>query len=162
MKSLSILGFLSTTASAYQEDEISFFGKTNHGRVENRNEEQVMLSQIKTLAVQGVKRELSSKLDQNESILGWLPAITDLVTDISPIDSIIPDVPNRETWFDAINPFPSTTSIKTTAECGVCRWGTWVLRETLGNIVVHEALVGAGRALCPFFIGEAGFVRATC
>ena len=91
-----------------------------------------------------------------------LPDITNLVSDISGSGSVIPDMPTQENFFDAIKPFPSSTSIRTSAECGVCRWGTWIIRETLGNRVTHEFLVGAGRALCPFFIGEAGFVRATC
>jgi hypothetical protein len=82
--------------------------------------------------------------------------MNDVLAEIS-TSSIIPAMPDREQVFNAINPFPKTYSIKTTAECGVCRWGTWVAREILGNPLTHEVLVGGGRVLCPLFIGMAGF-----
>ena len=66
-------------------------------------------------------------------MFSMLPAMTSLIADISTTDSAVPDMPSQENFFDAINPFPTSTSIRTSAECGVCRWGTWVIRETIGS-----------------------------
>ena len=87
--------------------------------------------------------------------------MNDLLTEISTA-SVIPAMPDRNQVFDAINPFPEYASIKTSAECGVCRWGSWVAREILGNPLTHEFLIGGGRVLCPLFIGFAGFKRSAC
>lgn len=121
-----------------------------------------MLAELKTATVDGIKEGIHNQIDENEPVLSWLPVFTDIIAEIYPFGSATPKAPSSEQLFDAINPFPSSASIRTSAECGVCRWGTWVLRELLGNRVTHDFLVGGGRALCPFFIGEAGFVRATC
>jgi len=62
-----------------------------------------------------------------------LPAVTNMIAGISTSDAAVPDMPSQENFFDAINPFPSSASIRTSAECGVCRWGTWIIRETFGS-----------------------------
>ena len=92
---------------------------------------------------------------------GYISELNNFVQDLSP-NTITPSMPNADQLLQAVNPFTSKTSIKTKAECGVCRWSTWLVRGILGNPLSKDILIALGRGLCPLFIGEAGLVEASC
>jgi hypothetical protein len=86
---------------------------------------------LKDVGKEIVKDEIQNQINVNKPILSFLPEMTTLLSLTSTEES--PDMPTEKNFFDAINPFPSSASIRTTAECGVCRWGTWLIRETIGS-----------------------------